>query len=391
MAPHTHSATAPHIANLPLLPLQVNCHNMFDAAAGFGGYKESGFGREGGKEGLYSYVRPAWQARPRPSLSAAAKADAAWGKAAAPALPVLPAALPGGGSATALAPGAAAPEIDRTAKLYVGGKQARPDGMYCLPVLTPGGERIDVVGDGNRKDVRNAVEAAAKAAPGWGKRAAHNRAQICFYIAENLAIRAAEFAGRLVAMTGCTEAAAKKEVDASISRLFTWAAYADKFGGAVQETTLYGLTAMVNEPVGVVAIACPDESPLLSFVSLVMPAVVRGNAVVVVPSEKHPLCATDLYQVLDTSDLPGGVINIVTGQRDVLSRTLVEHQEVDSMWYFGDAKGSYHVELLSAKNMKRTFVSYGEARDWHDAEQGEGHEFLHEAVECKNIWVPMGA
>ena len=390
----------------------VNCHNMFDAAAGLcailcailsnysdpsssscrlGGYKESGFGREGGKEGLYSYVRPAWQARPRPSLSAAAKADAAWGKAAAPALPVLPAALPGGGSATALAPGAAAPEIDRTAKLYVGGKQARPDGMYCLPVLTPGGERIDVVGDGNRKDVRNAVEAAAKAAPGWGKRAAHNRAQICFYIAENLAIRAAEFAGRLVAMTGCTEAAAKKEVDASISRLFTWAAYADKFGGAVQETTLYGLTAMVNEPVGVIAIACPDESPLLSFVSLVMPAVVRGNAVVVVPSEKHPLCATDLYQVLDTSDLPGGVINIVTGQRDVLSRTLVEHQEVDSMWYFGDAKGSYHVELLSAKNMKRTFVSYGEARDWHDAEQGEGHEFLHEAVECKNIWVPMGA
>ena len=143
--------------------------------------------------------------------------------------------------------------------------------------------------------------------------------------------------------------------------------------------------------VGVIAIACPDESPLLSFVSLVMPAVVRGNAVVVVPSEKHPLCATDLYQVLDTSDLPGGVINIVTGQRDVLSRTLVEHQEVDSMWYFGDAKGSYHVELLSAKNMKRTFVSYGEARDWHDAEQGEGHEFLHEAVECKNIWVPMGA
>ena len=133
-----------------------------------------------------------------------------------------------------------------------------------------------------------------------------------FLHSREFAIRAAEFAGRLVAMTGCTEAAAKKEVDASISRLFTWAAYADKFGGAVQETTLYGLTAMVNEPVGVIAIACPDESPLLSFVSLVMPAVVRGNAVVVVPSEKHPLCATDLYQVLDTSDLPGGVINIVT-------------------------------------------------------------------------------
>ena len=122
-----------------------------------------------------------------------------------------------------------------------------------------------------------------------------------------------------------------------------------------------------------------------------MPAVVRGNAVVVVPSEKHPLCATDLYQVLDTSDLPGGVINIVTGQRDVLSRTLVEHQEVDSMWYFGDAKGSYHVEHASAKNMKRTFCDYGIPRDWFDKHQGEGHEFLHEAVEVKNIWIPMGA
>ena len=217
-------------------------------------------------------------------------------------------------------------------------KQARPDAPYAVPVKTPAGVLIDVVGDGNRKDIRNAVEAANKAAPGWGKRAAHNRAQICFFIAENLEIRREEFASRLSKMTGKSEKEGLKEVDASISRLFTWAAWADKFGGTVQETTLYGATVQINEPVGVIGIACPTECPLLGFISLVMPAVVRGNAVVVVPSEKHPLCATDLYQVLDTSDLPGGVINIVTGQRDVLSRTLVEHQEVDSMWYFGDAK-----------------------------------------------------
>ena len=112
---------------------------------------------------------------------------------------------------------------------------------------------------------------------------------------------------------------------------------------------------------------------------------------VVVPSEAHPLCATDLYQVLETSDLPAGVINIVTGQRDVLAKTLADHQHVDSLWYFGSAEGSYPVEHASAKNMKRTCVSYGEERDWYDPAQGEGHEFLHEATEVKNIWVPMGA
>jgi len=192
-------------------------------------------------------------------------------------------------------------------------------------------------------------------------------------------------------MTGASDKEATKEVDAAISRLFTWAAWADKYGGSVQETTLYGATVQINEPVGVIAMCCPVEAPLLGFISLVMPAIIRGNAVVVVPSEKYPLCATDLYQVFETSDLPGGVVNIVTGQRDVLAKTLVEHQHVDSMWYFGTAEGSYHVELASAKNMKRTFCDYGIARDWHDTAQGEGHEFLHESTECKNIWIPMGA
>lgn len=366
----------------------VNCHNVFDAAAGFGGYKESGFGREGGKEGLYMYVRPSWQARPRPVVTDAMKANTNWGKAA-PQLPSLPGALPAAPEGKAIA--GAMPTIDRTAKMYIAGKQARPDAPYSVPVKTPDGVLIDVVGDGNRKDIRNAVEAASKAQGGWGKRAAHNRAQICFYIAENLEIRKAEFASRISKMTGQAEKQAVAEVDASISRLFTWAAWADKYGGTVQETTLYGATVQINEPTGVVAIACPDECPLLAFISLVMPAVVRGNAVVVVPSEKFPLAATDLYQVLETSDLPAGVINIVTGQRDVLTKTLADHQHVDAMWYFGDAEGSYRVELASAKNMKRTFVSYGIARDWFDKAQGEGHEFLHEATEVKNVWIPMGA
>ena len=156
---------------------------------------------------------------------------------------------------------------------------------------------ISNVGDGNRKDIRDAVSAAHKAFPGWGKRAAHNRAQILYYIAENLEARFDEFAGRLALSTGRSKEEGEAEVRASIDRLFTYAAYADKYGGTVQETTLYGLTVAINEPVGVIAVACPDEQPLLSFVSLVAPAIVRGNAVVVIPSYTDPLSATDLYQV----------------------------------------------------------------------------------------------
>lgn len=139
-------------------------------------------------------------------------------------------------------------------------------------------------------------------------------------------IRREEFSQRLSVLTGCSVEEGRKEVDASISRLFHWAAYADKFGGTVQETTLYGATVKVNEPVGPIGIACPDENPLLSFVSLFAPAVVRGNTIVIIPSEKYPLLAMDLVQVFDTSDLPGGVVNIITGSRDHLTKYLTEHQ-----------------------------------------------------------------
>jgi aldehyde dehydrogenase (NAD+) len=139
-----------------------------------------------------------------------------------------------------------------------------------------------------------------------------------------------------------------------------------------------------------VAIACPDEAPLLGFVSLVAPAIAMGNSVVVIPSERHPLAATDFYQVLDTSDVPGGVVNIVTGRRDELAETLAGHDDVDAMWYFGGAEGSTMVERLSTGNMKRTFVSYGRPRDWESAEQAEGPEFLRHATNVKNIWVPYG-
>ncbi|MBL8132704.1 MAG: aldehyde dehydrogenase family protein [Anaerolineae bacterium] len=354
----------------------VNCTNLFDAASGFGGYRESGYGREGGREGLLEYVRPAWQARPRP---AADPPRATFQAKSAP----MPAPINGSAFTVGF------PTIDRTAKLFIGGAQKRPDGSYSRPIFAADGHVLAQVADGNRKDIRDAVEAAAKAAPGWGKKNGHSRAQIVYYIAENLSARAEEFVQRLTALTGDSDSA-RREVEAAIERLFTAAAYADKFGGTVQETTLRGLTIAVHEPVGVIGIVCPDENPLLAFVSLIAPAVARGNAVVVVPSERHAVVAADFYQVLETSDVPDGVINIVTGARDSLAKTLADHDAVESVWYFGGSEGSAQVEKLSAGNMKRTWVGYGVARDWFDAEQGAGEEFLHEATQVKNIWVPTG-
>lgn len=366
----------------------VNCTNLFDAASGFGGYRESGFGREGGKEGLFEYLRPVWQERPCPRLDAEEKENASWG-AAVPPGPITP---NGKGSRQAAATDEL-PRVDRTPKLYIGGKQARPDGAYTRAILGARGNLIGQVGEGNRKDIRNAVEAAHAAhtaKPGWAMRHGHNRAQILYYIGENLDARFDEFAVRIAAMTGKSIKSSRGEVGLAVDRLFTYAAWADKYGGAVQETTLRGVTLAVNEPVGVIGIACPDNEPLLAFVSLMAPAIARGNTVVMIPSEKYPLSAVDFYQVLDTSDVPAGVVNIVTGNRDHLVKTLVDHEDVDAIWYFGSALGSYHVEHRSAANMKRTWVNYGIERDWYKPDQGEGHEFLMEATQVKNIWVPTG-
>jgi len=277
--------------------------------------------------------------------------------------------------------------------MYVGGKQVRPDGHYTRAVLGVKGKIVGQVGDGNRKDIRDAVEAAHAAhtaKPGWAMRHGYNRAQILYFIGENLDARRDEFVERIVVQTGRSRKSAQAEVGVAVGRLFTYAAWADKLGGSVQETTLRGITVAVNEPIGVIGVACPDSYPLLGFISLMAPAMARGNPVVMLPSEKYPLSATDFYQVLDTSDVPPGVVNIITGDRDHLTKTLIQHEDVDAIWYFGTVEGCYHVEYESSANMKRTWVGYSIERDWLSSEEGEGHEFLHEAVQVKNIWVPTG-
>jgi aldehyde dehydrogenase (NAD+) len=278
------------------------------------------------------------------------------------------------------------PPIDRTPKLFVGGRQVRPDSGYSRPVFGPDGTLIGEVGDGNRKDIRNAVE-AAHAAAGWGSATPSNRSQVVSYVAENLATRADEFSARIVQQTGVSAAEARREVELAIERLFRAAAWADKYGGAVQATPLRGLVVAVHEPVGVIGIVCPVERPLLALVSLIAPAIALGNRVVVVPSERHPLSATDLYQVIETSDVPAGVVNIVTGSTDALAAVLAAHDDVESVWYHA-AGDRASVERLAAGNLKRLWV-VTRPRDW--IAHGEGEEFLREAVQVKNIWVPAGA
>jgi aldehyde dehydrogenase (NAD+) len=239
------------------------------------------------------------------------------------------------------------------------------------------------VGLGNRKDIRNAVE-AAHAARAWAKTTAHARAQVIYYIAENLSARAGEFAARLAAM-GVPDG--KAEVEASIARLFTYAAWADKFDGAVKPVPLRGAALALNAPVGVIGAICPDEAPLLGLVSLMAPAIAMGNAIVLVPSQPSPLAATDFYQVLDTSDVPAGVVNIVTGHHTELAKTLAGHMDVDAVWSFSSTPLSEMIEAASVSNLKRTWVNHGRATVWAHI---DARAFLRAATAVKTVWIPFG-
>jgi len=344
----------------------INTTNQFDAACGFGGYKESGMGREGGAEGMYEYLK-----------LKESKADF-----------ISPKPLAGKSETSGRKTHSSSfPNIDQTAKLYINGKQARPDNGNTLTVKGFDGSTTGRVGDGTRKDIRNAVEAAYKAAP-WSKTNGHHRAQILFYLAENLSYRRDEFCNRLTSLTGISIDQAQQEFDLSIERIFSYAAWADKYEGSVHQPPLRGVTLAMNEPVGIIGIGCPEDSPLLSFVTLVASSISMGNRIVVVPSENAPLIATDFYQVLETSDVPAGVVNIVTGNKDDLMKVIAEHDQVEGVWYYGSANGSKMVELASAANLKRAWTNNGKTANWY--EKGQEKHLLRRACEVKNIWIPYG-
>ncbi len=339
----------------------INGTNQFDAAVGFGGYKESGFGREGGREGMAAYLKPRWEKNLKP----------------APALPAV--------AASAQANPLDSGRLDQTAKFYIGGKQARPDSGYNRPVIGPTGQLVGEVGDGNRKDIRNAVE-KARAASGWATTAAHSRAQILYYLAENLDYRRDEFAARIKAQTG---ADGLEEVAQSVERLFAFAGWADKYDGAVHNPPMRAVAAAMVEPLGVLGIVADSRRPLLGSIALLAPAIAMGNTVVLVPSQTAPLSMTDFYQVLETSDVPAGVVNIVAGDSVSLAKTLAEHDGVDGLWFMGSAEGSAMVEKASVGNLKQTWTSRGLDMDL-SADTFAGDYLLGKATQVKNVWIPYG-
>jgi aldehyde dehydrogenase (NAD+) len=366
----------------------VNCTNQFDAACGFGGYRESGYGREGGREGMLEYITPKWLHALPAAPEKAVKIE-----------------VPdedesrnetGGGSET---PATAGQEtggtllgpagwgIDRTVKQFIGGKQARPDSGYSFPVYEREGQLLGEAPLGNRKDIRNAVEAARNAA-GWARSSAHNRAQVLYYMAENIIQRRDEIAGRLAPVVG--EEQGSKETDLAIQRIFSYAAWADKYDGQVHNPPGRNIAIAMNEAVGAVGILAPSEAPLLGLLSLVLPAIAVGNTVVAVPSERYPLIIGDLYQIFDTSDLPGGVVNLVAGHPAELGKTLAEHDGIEAIWCFRSNEEAAFVRAASIGNLKQVWTNDGHEYDWFNSAQAEGRWFLQHATQVKNIWVPYG-
>jgi aldehyde dehydrogenase (NAD+) len=345
----------------------VNSTNLFDAASGFGGYRESGFGREGGREGLREYLEPVWfRKAPLVSHAAGSMTDRPAG--------------PEGGSLDGRL-------IDRTVKLYIGGKQVRPDSGYSIECRSGKGVLLGEVPLGNRKDIRNAVEAAGRAQQ-WSSATAHNRAQVLYYLAENLSQRAQEIVTRMAAAVGRRQAS--RELKLSVERLFSYAAWADKYEGAVHSPPFRNISLAMNEALGTVGVVCPESAPLLGFLSMVLPLVAAGNCVVAVPSAAYPLIAGDLYQVFETSDVPGGVINMVTGRPLELMKVLAEHDDVDALWCYGDEGLCATAKRLSAGNLKQVWTNEGRQIDFFSERYGEGRWYLDHAHQVKNIWVPYG-
>jgi aldehyde dehydrogenase (NAD+) len=329
----------------------INCTNQFDASSGFGGFRESGYGREGGKEGMYEYLKPKRTSPTKPSLPKDQK-------------------------------GTAGNDLDRTHKLFIGGKQVRPDSGYSLTYLTSKGE-IEV-SRGNRKDLRNAVEAAEVGFTAWSSATAFNRAQVLYYFAENLEGAKEQVLHSLISM-GISKLDAEKEFAQSVDFVLDFAARADKHDGQVHHAPLRALVYTRNEPIGPAVVVAPESHGLLGLIGSTIPLIAMGNSVVSIPSYANPLPAVELYRIIEASDFPAGVWNILTGIREELEPSAAEHDGVQVFWHFGGSEAQSHLESSSIGNLKQTWCPLVHPADI------DHEEFLRRATQVKNIWTPYGA
>ncbi|HUZ05976.1 MAG TPA: aldehyde dehydrogenase family protein [Candidatus Paceibacterota bacterium] len=281
--------------------------------------------------------------------------------------------------------------VRKTYKLYIGGKFPRSESGRCLPAKSADGAHLDNVGHASRKDFRDAVVAARSAFDGWSNATAYNRGQVLYRAAEILQNRAGELAGEIRRSTCVSAVKAKREVTLAIDRLVHFAGWTDKYSqvfGSVNPVASPHFNFTTTEPTGVVVVLAPDEPPLLALVSLVAPVVLSGNAAVVVASEKFPLPAATFAEILATSDLPGGVVNILTGKRAELVPHIAGHMDVNAVVDgAGDPEISAKLQAGVATNLKR--YSNHTVTDWFSAKVEDPYWIL-DTVEFKTAWHPIG-
>jgi acyl-CoA reductase-like NAD-dependent aldehyde dehydrogenase len=279
----------------------------------------------------------------------------------------------------------------KTYKIYIGGKFPRTEsGRFYLLKSPATGEPIANMCLCTRKDFRESVLAARAAQGGWAGRSAYNRAQIIYRIAEMLEGRAAQFISEMIQM-GLSEPDARADVEASVDRLVYYAGWADKYQqifSSVNPVASSHFNFSVLEPSGVVALLAPQNSALIGLISTLIPAVAGGNSVIALASRDLPLCAVTLSEVLATSDLPGGVVNILTGERSELIEHFASHMDVNTIIYCGDDEAERTaVRAKSASNVKRA-ICYDRS-DWM-AEEAQSPYLISDAQEVKTTWHPIG-
>ncbi|XP_012673555.1 aldehyde dehydrogenase family 16 member A1 [Clupea harengus] len=357
----------------------VNSLSVSDPSLSLSGRKNSGNCTDGGREGLYQFLRPS-SSFPLPRSSPCALDYGAFGAAAAKA------SVPEGFDSSS---------IPRSYSHLVAGRSCKADSGCSRAVLSPEGAVLAHCPDGGRKDVRNAVEAAIKAQPSWMKKSPSARAQSLYSLAGLLVQKRQPLVTSIQTQTGLTLEEANQEVDLSISRLYEWAARCDKDMCGVPLLPQSGSALSISEPVGVLGVVLPDSKSLLPLVSLLGAAVAMGNAVVMVPSEKYPLPALEFIQILQSSDLPGGVVSIISGGRDQLTQALANHSVIQAVWYWGSKKGCQFLQHTCASPLKRLWLhcegdeqKAGEGGLWSLPQPSLMEEMWRQAVVWKSVWIP---
>ena len=283
--------------------------------------------------------------------------------------------------------------ITKTPKVYVGGAFIRSESARVFPLKDAAGNFYANIPQCTRKDLRNAVEAAAKAGPGWAKRTGYNRGQILYRLGEMLEARAGEMADAIL-LGGASKAAAAREVAASVDRLIHYAGWADKYEqvlGNVNPVASPHFNFTVTEPMGIVGVLAPDAAPLLALVSLFAPAITSGNTVVALASETQPYPAILLGEMLATSDLPGGVVNLLTGFRKEMLPTFATHTHLRALCGVASADERKALALGAAESVKRLrLIKTEDQPDWF-ADSAQSLYAVRDTLEFKTTWHPIGA